>query len=86
MASILGIVNQQQTPIDEDKLRILCSQKNVWEHFGLNREYFSSLSEAKQLQLVRKFYFENLSIPSNSKASSVNSSIGSVIRNSLGSA
>lgn len=66
MANILGIINQQQTPIDDHKLHVLCSQKNVWDHFGLDREDFLNLSEAKQLQLVRKFYFENLWRPSNS--------------------
>ena len=84
MANILGIINQQQTPIDDDKLHVLCSQKNVWDHFGLDREDFLNLSEAKQLQLVRKFYFENLWRPSNSNASSIDTSIESAIRNSSG--
>ena len=53
MSSILGIVQQQQqTPIDEAKLRVLCARKNVWEYFGLDREDFLNLSEAKQLQLT----------------------------------
>ena len=59
MDNLLSIVNQQQTPIDEERLRILCSRKNVWDHFGLDREVFSTLSDAKQLQMVRKFHFEN---------------------------
>ena len=37
MANILGIANQQQTQIiDEEKLKIFCSQKNVRDHFGLD--------------------------------------------------
>ena len=53
MSSILGIVQQQQqTPIDEAKLRVLCTRKNVWEYSGLDREDFLNLSEAKQLQLT----------------------------------
>ena len=80
MSSILSIVQQQhQTPIDEDKLRILCARKNVWNHFGLEREKILSLSDAKQLQLVRKFYFENLSSASRT---SIDSSIGTAIQNS----
>ena len=47
MANLLNIANQQQAPIDEDKLRILCSRQNVWDHFGLDREVFSVLSDAK---------------------------------------
>ena len=62
MSSIISIVQQHhQTPINEDKLRILCAQKNVWHHFGSEKEDFLSFPDAKQLQLVRKFYLENLS-------------------------
>ena len=81
MSSILGIVKQQQQmPIDEDKLRVLCARKNVLDYFGLDRD-FLNLSEAKQLQLVQKFYFENL--PGSSKMN-IDSSIGSAIQNSTG--
>ena len=53
MSNILGIVQQpQQTLINEDKLRVLCAQKNVWDHFELGREDFLNLLEAKQLQLT----------------------------------
>ena len=81
MSSILGIVKQQQQmPIDEDKLRVLCARKNVLDYIGLDRD-FLNLSEAKQLQLVQKFYFENL--PGSSKTN-IDSSIGSAIQNSTG--
>ena len=43
MTSILEIVQQQQTPIDEDKLRVLYAQKNVWDYFGLEREDFLNI-------------------------------------------
>ena len=80
MANILGIANQQQTQlIDEEKLKIFCQQKNVWDHFGLDRDVFSMLLEGKQMQLVQKFYFDHLP---RSNAFSVDSSIGSAIRNS----
>ena len=52
MANLLSIVNQQQTPIDEEKLRILCMRQNIWDHFAIAREDFSALSEAKQLQML----------------------------------
>ena len=43
MSSIISIVQQHhQTPINEDKLRILCAQKNVWDHVGLEKEDFLS--------------------------------------------
>ena len=81
MSSILGIVQQQQqqTPIDQDKLRVLCAQK-VWDYFGLDREDFLNLLDVKQLQL-RKFYFKNLS---GSSKTNIDSSIRRTIQNSTG--
>ena len=82
MANILGIANQQQTQIiGEEKLKIFCSQINIWDHFGLDRDVFSMLPQNKQMQLVRKFYIDHLP---RSNAFSVDSSIGSAIRNSAG--
>ena len=82
MANILGIANQQQTQIiDEEKLKIFCSQKNVWDHFGLDRDVFSMLLQDKLMQLVRKFYLDHLP---RSDAFSVDSSIENAIRNSAG--
>ena len=82
MANILGIANQQQTQIiDEEKLKIFCSQKNVWDHFGLDRDVFSMLLQDKQMQLVRKFYLDHLP---RSDAFSVDSTIENAIRNSAG--
>ena len=80
MANILGIANQQQTQIiDKEKLKIFCSRKNAWDHFGLDRDVFSMFPEGKQMQLVQKFSFDHLP---RSNAFSVDSSIGSAIRNS----
>ena len=83
MANLLSIVNQKQMPIDEEKLRILCSRKNVWDHFGLDREVFLMLSDTKQLQMVRKCYFDNLPNFPKLSAPNVDSSIGSAIQKSL---
>ena len=47
----------------------------------MDREDFLNLSEAKQLQLGRKFYFENLS---SSSKTNIDSSIESAIQNSTG--
>ena len=49
---------QQQVPIDEEKLRTLCLQHNIWNHFGVARKEFLAFSEVKQMQLLRKFYFD----------------------------
>ena len=68
MSSILGIVQQQQqTPIDEDNFEYYAHEKNV-RLFWIEQD-FLNLSETKQLQLVRKFYFENMSSSSKTKHS-----------------
>lgn len=82
MVHLLSIVNQQ-APIDEEKLKILCTHKNIWDHFGIAREECSTLSEAKQLQMLRKFYFDLLpSLSRSAASSSIDSSISSAIKNS----
>ena len=78
MANILGIVTQQQETFDEKKLRELCSRKNVWDDFGLDREDFLNLSEEKQLRLTAKFYFEIV----NKSKDAIDSSIRTAIQNS----
>ena len=81
MSSILGIVQQQQqTPINEDKLWVLCARKKCLRLFWIEQD-FLNLSETKQLQLVRKFYFENMS---SSSKTNIHSSIGSAIQNPTG--
>ena len=88
MAHLLNIVKQQQqVPIDEEKLRILCLQRNIWYHFGISRKEFSVFPEAKQLQLLRKFYFDlapslATSTMNPTSSSYIDSSIGSAIQNS----
>ena len=52
--------------------------------FRLDREAFSTLSEAKQVQMVRKFYFDHLPNLSRLNAFNIDSSIGRAIRNSTG--
>ena len=89
MAHLLNIIRQpqQQAPIVEEKLRILCLRRNIWDHFGVSREEFSAFRESKQLQLLRKFYFD---LRPSLATSTVNpttlphfdSSIGSAIQNS----
>ena len=60
MANVLVIARgneQQQTNVN--KLRRLCSKRNVWDYFGLGKD-FLNLSDAKQTQLTNKFCFENV--------------------------
>ena len=85
MTNPLGIVKQQQAPIDEEKLKILCTRQNIWDYFGLEREDFSALPESRQLQLLRKFYFELLPSLSSTRSNfNIDSNISNAIRNSKG--
>lgn len=82
MAHLLSIVNQQ-APIDEEKLRTLCTHKNIWHYCAISREEFSSIAESKQLQMLRKFYFELLpSLSHTSASTAIDTSISSAFRNS----
>lgn len=72
MAHLLSIVNEQQAPIDEENLRILCTRQNIWDHFWLAREDFSALPEARQLQMLRKFYYDLLPTLSSARTHSFN--------------
>ena len=80
MANLFNVVKQQQTPsIDEEKLKIFCTRTNIWEYFGIERDFFSMLPENKQMQLTRKFYFDHLP---KSDGFNRDSSIGNTTRNS----
>ena len=84
MVNILDIVKGQvRQQINENKLRDLCSRKNVWDHFGLDKEDFLNLFESKQMQLTSKFYFENVNNAA-AQHQPVDASIGSIINNSDG--
>ena len=48
MSKFLDIVQQKAT-IDEDKLRAFCSQKNIWDYFGIEKDTFLNLSEVKKI-------------------------------------
>ena len=80
MSNFLDIV-QQEAKMDEDKLRVLCSQKNIWDYFGIEKETFLNLSEAKKIQFTKKFYFENISFPT---SRGIDFSIGKALQNSSG--
>ena len=69
---------QQEATMDEDKLRVLCSRKNIWDYFGIDKDTFWNLTEEKKIQLTKKFYFENVNLAEKS----VDFSIGNAIQNS----
>ena len=79
MPRFLDIV-QQEAIMDEDKLCALCAQKNVWDYFGIEKDAFLDLSDAKKIQLTKKFCFENVK----HSTPSINLSIGNAVQNSSG--
>lgn len=84
-ANLLNIVNQKPMSIDEEKFRLLCTQRNIWDHFGVSREKFSSMPDTEQLLLLRKFYFDlelTISTLAASSRSTIDSSISNAIENS----
>ena len=80
VSRFLDIVQEEAT-MDEDKLRALCSRKNIWDYFGIKKDTFLNLSEVKKMQLTKKFYFENIDF---STARGIDSSIGNALQNSSG--
>ena len=82
MANVLNIVRgRDQQPINVNKLRKLFNKRNVWDYFGLDKENFLNLSDAKQTQLTNKCCFENVN---NLQQESIDTSIGSIINSSSG--
>ena len=80
MSRFLDIFQQEAT-MDEDKLRALCSQKNVWDYFGIEKDTYLDLSGAKKIRLTNKFYFENVNYYT---ARSIDLSIRNSVQNSSG--
>ena len=79
MPRFLDIV-QQEAIMDEDKLCALRAQKNVQDYFRIEKDAFLDLSDAKKIQLTKKFYFENVKY----STPSINLSIGNAVQNSSG--
>ena len=52
MADILDVIKGSQKKINIEKLSALCSKKNVWDYFDIEREDFFELSKKRQLELT----------------------------------
>ena len=76
MADILDVIKGNSQKINLDKLADLCSKKNVWDHFKMNKNDFFDLSDAKQRQLTSKFYFDHVN-----NQPSTDESISDIIKN-----
>ena len=56
VSNLLSIVCQESQPIDEEKLRFICTKRNIWDHFKMSREKFDSFSDDEKMQMLRRFY------------------------------
>ena len=55
-SNLLDNMRQPLKSSDEEKLRILCTKCNIWDHFKMSREQFHSVSEHKQMKMLHRFY------------------------------
>ena len=60
MADILDAIKNTPRKINIEKLSALCSQRNVWDYFNIEREDFFELSTRQQLELTSEFYFDHV--------------------------
>ena len=73
MADILNIIKGNLRQINMDKLADLCSKKNVWDYFKMNKKDFFELSDSNQR------HFDNVD-----NQLSIDESISNIIKNSDG--
>ena len=81
-SNLLSIVRQESKPIDEEKLRIICTKRNIWDHFRMSREHFSSTAEHEQMRMLHRFYNDPEPVYFAQNKTSVDSSISENIKNS----
>ena len=56
-SNLLSIAEtSQEIQIDEEKLRHICSRVNVWDHYGISRSQYVSLSDDEKLKMLKGFY------------------------------
>ena len=75
-------MNDESKPIDKEKLRIICTECNIWDHFKMSREHFSSIPEHKQMKLLHRFYNDLEPVYFAQNKTSIDSSISGNIKNS----
>ena len=81
-SNLLSIVSQELKPIDEEKLRIICAKRNIWDHFKMSREHFSSIPEHEQMKMLHRFYNDLEPVYFAQNKTSIDSSISENIKNS----
>ena len=83
-SNLLDIVTQhrQEERIDEEKLRQICLHRSIFYHFGISWEEFCGIPDQKQLQMLKKVYFDLKPILKDSTAQAqIDSGISAAIKN-----
>ena len=81
-SNLLSIVRQESKPIEEEKLRAIYTKRNIWDHFKMSREHFSSIPEHEQMKVLQRFYNDLEPVCFAQNKTSIDSSISENIKNS----
>lgn len=82
-SNLLDSMRQPLKSSDEEKLRILCTKCNIWDHFKMSREQFHSASEHKQIKMLHRFYNDLEPVYFAQNRTLIDSSINENIKNIL---
>ena len=55
-SNLLNIVYQESQPIDEEKLKFICTKHNIWDHFKISKAEYASFSDDEKMQMLKRFY------------------------------
>ena len=44
-SNLLSIMQQESQPIDEEKLKFICTKHNIWGHFKISKAQFVSFTD-----------------------------------------
>ena len=55
-SNLLSIVYQESQPIEEEKLKFICTKHNIWDHFKMSKTEYASFSDDEKMQMLKRFY------------------------------
>ena len=55
-SNLLNIVYQESQPIDEEKLKFICTKHDIWGHFKISKAEYASFSNDEKMQMLKRFY------------------------------
>ena len=55
-SNLLSIVYQESQPIEEEKLKFICTKHNIWDHFKMSKTDYASFSDYEKMQMLKRFY------------------------------